>query len=236
MTIELANRLTELRKKHGLSQEELADRLGVSRQAVSKWERGEAYPDTDNLIELAKIYNISLDELVGHEAPKDAPFASRSGVHIMDDDGSSVHLDEGGIHITDEEGDTMHIHKGRVTVTDKNGDEADYPYSDRNRRINAFVSAFTLAAIVIAYILLGSILNLWAKAWVLFLLIPVVPGVYKSIQQKRIAIFPYPLLLVFAYLLTCVWILDNSMWHPLWVMFLTIPVFYALVAIPKRRN
>ena len=65
MTIELGNRLAELRKKHGLSQEELADQLGVSRQAVSKWERGEASPDTDNLIELARIYGISLDELLG---------------------------------------------------------------------------------------------------------------------------------------------------------------------------
>ena len=51
MTIELANRLAELRKQKGLSQEELADRLQVSRQAISKWERGEASPDTDNLIE-----------------------------------------------------------------------------------------------------------------------------------------------------------------------------------------
>ena len=64
MNIETANKLVELRKKHGLSQEELADKLGVSRQAVSKWERSEASPDTDNLIELAKLYDISLDELL----------------------------------------------------------------------------------------------------------------------------------------------------------------------------
>ena len=61
MNIETANKLVELRKKHGLSQEELADKLGVSRQAVSKWERSEASPDTDNLIELAKLYDISID-------------------------------------------------------------------------------------------------------------------------------------------------------------------------------
>ena len=64
MTIETANRLYELRKKHNLSQEELAEKLGVSRQAVSKWERSEASPDTDNLISLAKIYDLSLDELI----------------------------------------------------------------------------------------------------------------------------------------------------------------------------
>lgn len=64
MNIETANRLYELRKKNGLSQEELADKLGISRQAVSKWERAEASPDTDNLILLAKLYGVTLDELL----------------------------------------------------------------------------------------------------------------------------------------------------------------------------
>ena len=67
MTIEIADRLIQLRKKHGLSQEELADKLGLSRQAVSKWERAEASPDTDNLICLAKLYGVSLDELLSTE-------------------------------------------------------------------------------------------------------------------------------------------------------------------------
>lgn len=64
MNIEIANKLVELRKKHNLSQEELAEKLGISRQAVSKWERAESSPDTDNLIALAKLYNVSLDELL----------------------------------------------------------------------------------------------------------------------------------------------------------------------------
>lgn len=64
MNILIANKLVELRKKNGLSQEELADKLGISRQAVSKWERAESSPDTDNLICLAKLYNVSLDDLL----------------------------------------------------------------------------------------------------------------------------------------------------------------------------
>lgn len=69
MNIEIANRLINLRKQSGLSQEELAARLGLSRQAVSKWERAEASPDTDNLICLAKIYGVSLDDLLNTDQP-----------------------------------------------------------------------------------------------------------------------------------------------------------------------
>lgn len=64
MNIETANRLLQYRKEHRLSQEELAAKIGVSRQAVSKWERAEASPDTDNLILLAQIYGVTLDELL----------------------------------------------------------------------------------------------------------------------------------------------------------------------------
>lgn len=64
MTPETANRLVQLRKANNLSQEELASRLNVSRQAVSKWERAESSPDTDNLIALAKLYHVTLDELL----------------------------------------------------------------------------------------------------------------------------------------------------------------------------
>jgi len=72
MNIEIANRLVQLRKQNNLSQEELASKIGISRQAVSKWERAEASPDTDNLILLAKLYNISLDELLKTEEEIDA--------------------------------------------------------------------------------------------------------------------------------------------------------------------
>lgn len=64
MDIATADRLVQLRKANGLSQEALAASLGVSRQAVSKWERAEASPDTDNLIALASIYGMTLDQLL----------------------------------------------------------------------------------------------------------------------------------------------------------------------------
>lgn len=68
MDMETAGRLAALRRERGMSQEALAERLGVSRQAVSKWERAESSPDTDNLIALARLYGISLDDLLLRES------------------------------------------------------------------------------------------------------------------------------------------------------------------------
>lgn len=64
MNVEIAQRLAELRRQKGYSQEALAQELGLSRQAVSKWERAESAPDTENLIALAHLYGVSLDELL----------------------------------------------------------------------------------------------------------------------------------------------------------------------------
>lgn len=68
MEFSVAERLAQLRRSHGYSQGELARKLGLSRQAVSKWERAEAAPDTENLIALARLYGVTLDELAGLEA------------------------------------------------------------------------------------------------------------------------------------------------------------------------
>ena len=59
--------LQTLRKKNQLSQEGLAEMLGVSRQAVSKWELGEGYPEVDKLLILSKKLNVSLDSLLAEE-------------------------------------------------------------------------------------------------------------------------------------------------------------------------
>ena len=62
MTFE--ERLVQLRKARGMSQEELAEKVGVSRQAVSKWETGAAEPSTSNLLALAKLYGVDAGELL----------------------------------------------------------------------------------------------------------------------------------------------------------------------------
>ncbi len=73
--------LQTLRKKNQLSQEGLADLLGVSRQAVSKWELEEGYPEVDKLLLLSKKLNVSLDSLLGEEnTPAVSEHSNPSGV------------------------------------------------------------------------------------------------------------------------------------------------------------
>ena len=146
MNIEIANRLVNLRKEMGLSQEQLAEKIGVSRQAVSKWERSEASPDTDNLILLARLYNVSLDELLrtSDDIPRaeeetDEPEASgfeqteadESSFEESDNDGfeksfespngDKVHIGLDGIHVEENGGDSVHIGFGGIHVEENGG-------------------------------------------------------------------------------------------------------------------
>ena len=73
--------LQAIRKKNQMSQEELAELLGVSRQAVSKWELGEGYPEVEKLLILSKKLNISLDSLMTGSSPgNEVPETSPSGI------------------------------------------------------------------------------------------------------------------------------------------------------------
>ena len=67
--MDLAERLAALRKRAGLSQGDVAERLNVSRQAVSRWETGLTVPATDNLSRLGRLYGVTLDELLSYSAP-----------------------------------------------------------------------------------------------------------------------------------------------------------------------
>lgn len=64
MSVKQGEFLKNLRVKNNLSQEKLGELLGVSRQSVSKWEQGYALPDTENLVALSKLYNISVDSIL----------------------------------------------------------------------------------------------------------------------------------------------------------------------------
>ena len=142
MDLAMAQRLVDRRKAAGLSQEALAAQLGVSRQAVSKWERSESSPDTDNLIALAALYGVSLDELLYGKAVDDADCSedSDAGAEASDeaeeDEDSADNTSRSdkplvdislahGIHVIDpDKGEEVHVGWNGIHVTnERKGEE-----------------------------------------------------------------------------------------------------------------
>lgn len=154
MNLLTANRLQQLRKMNGYSQEVLAEKLGISRQSISKWERAEASPEIDNLMALAKIYGITVDELL----------------------------------------DTSN---DKVVVANTNKKDRDIK---------------------------GKLKSLLSKANDF--------GIYPNVA-KSLLIFPFPIILVILYIALSM-IFD--IWHPLWIVFLTLPMYYRFAIACKANN
>ena len=159
----IAEKLKNLRIEHGLSQEKLAEQLMVSRQAVSKWENGETLPDMENMIALAKLYNTSLDELVGLTA----------------DNPKNQNTPENSINTAEN------------TTEDKNGNGKNNNTAKR-QTISIFRSVPYPIVVSVIFLLIGSITHEWHVAWILFVTIPIYYTTLDCIDQKRISPFAYP--------------------------------------------
>ncbi|WP_294579141.1 helix-turn-helix domain-containing protein [uncultured Thomasclavelia sp.] len=239
MNIEIANRLVKLRKENNLSQEALANKLGISRQAVSKWERAEASPDTDNLIMLAKIYNVSLDELLqtnqeefessknttetdNPQKEESVHVSLRHGIHVIDKDGSEVHVGWDGIYVNNAKNndkDKQHYHEK---------DWTQY-YANYNRFPTALI-------VIVIYIIASAITSLWHPLWIMLLVIPLIDGAYGAIKYRDLNRFPYPILTALYFLYEGFF---ENIWSPTWIIFLTIPVYYGIVnyfKVKKKRQ
>ena len=251
MNIEIANRLVQLRKQKGYSQEELADKLGISRQAVSKWERAEASPDTDNLICLAKLYGVSLDDLLNsdesiediadrtkdQQAEKEKEKEEDPEQTVIDDDGDQIKI-KGGIHIKDKDGDEVHISSGEVYIKDAESGKIirkDLKMSKFAKFMSELEGSLFLVAVV-AYILLGSLAGLWAESWCIFFLPELICSIFRAIHKRRFCAFNAAFAALFAFFFVCMWVPGTSanLWHPMWVVFLGIPTYYTIFGSVDR--
>ena len=237
MNIEIANKLVKLRKQNGFSQEELADKLGLSRQAVSKWERAEASPDTDNLICLAKLYNVSLDELLSteddvetivNEQVKKDQKEEQSETEKKDD--SSVHISGEGIHLKDDDGSEVIIDGKGVRCFDKDHNRVwNDPKRRRNRRIYGLISSILMAFALLTYILFGAICGMWGSMWIVFFVPDIIASTYKCIANKEAHSFNMAFASTFTFFLVCLVLLpEENLWHPMWTVFLAIPVYHII--------
>ncbi len=203
MNLLTANRLQQLRKMNGYSQDVLAEKLGVSRQSISKWERAEASPDTDNLIALAQVYGLSLDELL--DTSKDVVKISTS--KNKKDYGSKL-----------------------KSLLSKANDFGLYPNAARAM----FKFPFPVFLIII-YIALSFVTKMWHPLWIMFLTIPVyyrIAIALKAQNKKALALLlPFPEIMLIAFLILG---LCFGLWNS-WILFLFIPIYYWLAACVKSK-
>ena len=71
--MKFSEKLIDLRRKSGLTQEELAEKINISRQSLSKWELGTSTPDTENILKLSRVFNVSTDYLLLNEKSSEEP-------------------------------------------------------------------------------------------------------------------------------------------------------------------
>ncbi len=241
MNIEIANRLLEYRKKAGFSQEELAEKIGVSRQAVSKWERSEASPDTDNLVMLAELYGVSLDEMLGLKTAKtekseevlpekdEVHVSLKDGIHVHSKDGDQVNISfKEGIHVVTKGEEKVHILDDEKYFVDEKGEKHEI------KPACYFWLYMPFPVIIIALFLGWGFSGLWGgwnSAWLLFFLIPIYYSIIEAVREKDLSKFAFPVLAIGAYM--AVGILMH-IWHPTWLILLTIPLFYILTEGIKK--
>jgi transcriptional regulator with XRE-family HTH domain len=176
VNIEIADKLVKLRREKRMSQEDVAERLGVSRQAVSRWERAESSPDMDNLVELSKLYGISLDDLLDTDITQDSNRTAEP--------------------------------------------QSNKKFSGSEEKPDTVISQIPFPFVIPVFIIWGMFGFHEGYNWL---------GKHKPNALQR---FPFPIIiaavfLAAGFLLRC--------WHPCWVIFLTIPVYYVVAALIKRK-
>ena len=235
MTIEIADRLIKLRKEHGYSQEELADKLGLSRQAVSKWERAEASPDTDNLICLAKLYGVSLDELLSTE--EDLDTIVNEQVKHEEEPEVEVMEEKDTIRITDDEGNKVIINDKGVVCEDADGKcVKKKPHYDKFTSVLNIIEGALFLSALIAFLLVGSLAHAWYWAWILFFVPEIICSLVRAIHKKNPHHFNMAFMATFTFFFVCLVFPgpEANLWHPMWVVFLLIPLYYMIVSMIRK--
>lgn len=194
MNIDIAQRLYELRRDHGYSQESLAEALDISRQAISKWERAESAPDMGNLIALADLYGITIDELVrpgefyAEEArSSEAPSAGATD-EAMDQEDAAPNASDSP-ETVDNAADTSTQPESSQTPeppSDHKSVHAHghvYTKSEEPARLKCGLRSFPYPLlIVVLFLFLALVLGMWEYVW-LFLTIPFYYWIARIIER-----------------------------------------------------
>lgn len=241
MSYDFADRLIEMRRSRGLSQEELAKDLGLSRQAVSKWERAESAPDIGNLVALANIYDVTLDELVrGVDEVEVAEIESEAT-----SDGVSVEEAVEVVEVVETvesaaygEGDENAsagevVEMAEAVDTDGSAETVDsFAARSETTAVNVSAPDGTSEANAAPPPSQGASAADETMppppAGAVPVQIPVETPAQPHKQRNPLYTFPYALLVALIYLVMG---FVFGLWHPGWVIFLTIPFYYWIASV-----
>lgn len=228
MNVEIAQRLAQMRREKGYSQEALATELGLSRQAISKWERAESQPDTGNLIALADLYGVTLDELIRvkadisddvrfEEASKQAEAESVSVVSISVEKAEDA---SGAKSIKDMDAAAMSAASEEKPDADESAAASPEVFTEppafpQFPPVDSTGSASAMPQVQQGHMNVEVMKQRHDLART------------RKRRKSPWMTFPYPVLVVLIFLVGG---FAFGAWHPLWILFLTIPFYYWIAA------
>lgn len=248
MENELSLKLSELRKKNNLSQEALAEKLSLSRQAISKWERGESAPDTENLIALSKIFGVTLDELVGKKAEENTcgnenfnEKMSTAEETVTEEKNENSLLPE---LISDK--DKQKLSRREMRNERRNGRKVKTKERNNSRKKkekapmlypethSVLLKIPVIIIVPIAFVIIGIYTGVWHPTWLINLIIPVyylLCHAFGARNRKQLFVrMPVFMLTVLIFLS----IGFTVGWGKAWFVFLVNPVYYWLALLIKK--
>ncbi|MBO5065195.1 MAG: helix-turn-helix transcriptional regulator [Clostridia bacterium] len=204
----LGLKLQETRKRNKLSQEALAEKLGVSRQAISKWERGESAPDTENLIALSRIYGVSIDELLGNDSQP-----------------AKADLYEEPVDEITPEYDVPQSEE-KLSFKEKHAiEKAKPPLYPKLKSFLLKVPVWLFVPII--YMVAGMLGKLWHPMWLIFFFIPFYYQLCHAVSAKNKRSFfrRLPIIPTVIVVFLCLGFFAG-LWKYAWLLFLIIPIYY----------
>ena len=227
MDSSIAEKLIALRVQRGLSQAELAAKLGKEPQIIAGWENRDISPDTDSMIAIARFYNISLDKLFN--------------LDVSDSEQrSAISLDKGRTSASSQSGPEM-----RIRYPEKSAGSEVYPGTAPSEQPasqsaqTVYAEPENLAGYFNYETADGTALP--ANAQVNKPAVDFSSEIYETINRiqkdkkfyKKLMKFPYPVFATTAFLATGGLF---NWWHPMWMIFLTIPLYYTTIEAIYKKN
>jgi len=210
----LSEKIQQLRKQNEISQEQLAEKLNVTRQAISKWETGECLPDIENVLQLSDIFGVSVDYLLKNQPePTPVPVDEKP---FSDVAANNSYTNE-DLALADELDDRSSKSWGRFDFTIEGGEgikSAIYPLA------------------TLAYLVMGIYWGLWHPGWIVFLFAWLLTEVISFFKTGRFNVSIYSIAAI-AFLGVGFF---TGHWRHTWLFFVVAWVINSAVRPAKKKK